>query len=155
MVEAGQRKDGDALLGLYLLLEQDVKHVLCAVLRNRNNVDDAMQDVRVRIFIYLPRFSLPIGASEAECQELLRRWATNVARNWARLINAYGLDEVQNRYVVPQWAVRGNTPFRRRQAIVHTQSTERDFVELEGESSEYTLERLAHAALESGRMVSA
>lgn len=155
MVEAGQRKDDEALVGLFAILEPDVRRVLFAILRDRNNVDDALQDVRVRIFVYLPRFHLPVGATDPECQEYLRRWATNLARNWARLVNTYGIVEVQARYVLPQWAIGGDAPFCRRQRIVQCASTERDFLELEGEGSEHALERLAHAAFEEGRMVTA
>jgi len=152
MLEAGQRYDDDALAGLYAFLRPDVVRVLSAILVDHRLVEDAYQDVRVRIFVYLPRFKFPPDASDVSCQEYLRRWATNLARNWARLINKYGIVEAQGRWTFPRF-VMGDAA-RPRRGVLRVQAIEHDGEAFEGETAEQRVERAALQAFQEGRMVS-
>jgi len=143
LVEAAGECDKRAMEALLLMVRPDLTRVLAANLNNTRLLQEALQDVSVRIFVYLRggRFTLPEGASESTCREYLRRWATNAARNWARLVNKYGMVTAQGRYTIPQWACEGER--RPRRGIVPHQSIEGDFEGLEGEGSEDRLDRMA------------
>jgi len=88
---AGAREDGNADLleaafsALLAVLEPDISPVLGRTLQDKRLVPDVRQDVRVLLFVKLPRFVLQLHSPadvEAEGREKLRRWATNLARNY-------------------------------------------------------------------------
>jgi len=147
LLAAAEACDERALEDLHRLILPDITRVLAANLSDRRYLDEALEDVRVRIFVYLlhARFRLPDDATESTCRELLRRWATNTARNWARLVNKYGLITAQGRYALPQWAASGGPQPRR--GIVPHQSIEGYFGPLDGEGSEDRMDRMAMRSL--------
>ena len=155
LLEGSQRGDEDALVGLFDLLSLDITKVLSTVLSDRQFLEEVKQDIRVRLFVYLrakpSRFSVPDGVSDEMCGEYLRRWSTNMARNWGRLINEYGIIETHDRWTFPRWAMGPSVRLRR--GMLPTFSFERDFVAYDGESSEQCMDRLALKASISGQAV--
>lgn len=145
LIAAAGACDERAMVDLLRMIDDDLKRVLAANLNNVGLLEETLQDVHVRIFIYLrhQRFSLPDDATDATCREFLRRWATNGARNWARHVNRYGLVTTQGRYTVPGWAMPTPPP---RRPIAPVMSIEGDFEGLEGEGSEDRLDRMAFRA---------
>lgn len=94
-----QKRDPEAVEQLLAMLRGDITRVVMKVTRSREDGEQALQDALVRIFVYLPRFQQefanpvdqPDPEGDKECLEHLRRWATNLARNWARTVNRYGI----------------------------------------------------------------
>jgi len=147
MVERASACDEQAMESLLLTVRLDLTRVLAANLNNPRLLDEALQDVNVRLFVYLHagRFNVPADAKDATCLEYLRRWATNTARNWARLVNRYGLVTSQGRYTLPQWAYEPEARHPRRAIFPYELVDDRQ--PFDGESSEELMDRLAQQSV--------
>ena len=110
-------RDAEAVTALLGLLEDDLTRVVYKNIANHALAETVLHDVYVRIFFYLPRFrqefvhraSTPDPDGDRRCLDKLRRWATNLARNWVRTVNHYGL-ETAERWLLPRGPVPKGTP---------------------------------------------
>jgi DNA-directed RNA polymerase specialized sigma24 family protein len=116
-----QRRDPEAVDKLIALLKGDITRVVMKVTRSREDGEQALQDALVRIFVYLPRFEqyfrYPIDvddpAGDKECLDNLRKWSTNLARNWARTINRYGV-VIASPFLIPSFVYKAEDRRKRR-----------------------------------------
>ena len=155
---AGAREDGNADLleaafsALLAVLEPDISPVLGRTLQDKRLVPDVRQDVRVLLFVKLPRFVLQLHSPadvEAEGREKLRRWATNLARNYARNVNGYGLE------IARGWVLSSSRPGGRRRrpccSSIREDDPDREMIGLfDGDLAE---EVFVHRAFSLGRKV--
>ena len=99
LVLRAKDRDDEAFNALIKLIRSDLDCVVGKNLSDKRLHAEVLQAVIVRLFVYLPRFRQtylhrstatdPIG--DQRCLSDLRRWSTNLARNWTRTVNQYGV----------------------------------------------------------------
>lgn len=111
LVLRAKDRDDEAFSTLIKLIRTDLDRVVGKNLSDKRLHADVLQAVIVRLFVYFPRFDQkyvhrstatdPIG--DQRCLNDLRRWSTNLARNWTRTVNQYGEPQAE-RWLIPGWA---------------------------------------------------
>ena len=158
LILRAHERDSDATTELLDLVQDDLVRVIYKNISNSALAREVLQDVYVRIFYYLPRFrqefvhraTTPDPNGDRECLEKLRRWTTNLARNWVRTVNYYGPE------AAAQWSIpgSGSRGAGRRDGIFHFISLDgMRYYDEEGEPGEDPLDIAPVQAAAAGRRV--
>jgi DNA-directed RNA polymerase specialized sigma24 family protein len=116
LIERARSRDEAALVTVYECLAPHLRNVVGKIIRNPGDFDAVLQDVQALIFVKLPRFEPDAWSTGVENLDLLRRWATNLARNYTRNVNRYGLERAREWIFPPEvrgWKRRSPIPFGR------------------------------------------
>jgi DNA-directed RNA polymerase specialized sigma24 family protein len=116
LIERARRRDEDALEVIYEYLRPHLRNVVGKCLSTPRDFDVVLHDVVTRIFIYLPTFEPQPWVTGDENLDYLRRWATNLARNWTRNVNRYGVEQAREWMFPPDmrgWKRRTRVKFGR------------------------------------------
>jgi|GEM_PF-5288731 len=116
LIEQARNRDEAALVTVYEHLRPHLKNVVGKILRKPQDFDAVLQDVQTLIFVKLPRFEPDAWSTGIENLDLLRRWSTNLARNYTRNVNRYGLEQAREWIFPPElrgWKRKSHIPFGR------------------------------------------
>jgi hypothetical protein len=161
LVLRAKDRDDEAFQALVALIRPDLSRVVSKNLSDKRLYDDILQAVIVRLFVYLPRFqqryvhrsTATDPAGDQRCLNDLRRWSTNLARNWTRTVNQYGTSQAE-RWLIPSWATGKQRPRRATipRGIVSSLDHLSDSYDDE-QSSVAVADNVIHRALVAGRRV--
>jgi len=119
LVLRARDRDDEAFSKLIALIRPDLSRVIWQNLSDKRIYAEILQAAVVRLFVYLPRFQQRYihrstsndVAGDQRCLNDLRRWSTNLARNWTRTVNQYGPEQAE-RWLIPGWASNSTRPRR-------------------------------------------
>ncbi len=119
LVLRARDRDDEAFSSLIALIRSDLSRVVHKNLSDKHLHAEILQAVIVRLFVYFPRFqqqyvhrsTLQDAVGDQRCLNDLRRWSTNLARNWTRTVNQYGVEQAE-RWLIPGWAAERKSPRR-------------------------------------------